>query len=358
MRRIALLNTAFLGDTVLTLPLIRTLRAAWPEARLDFIVRPGLGALYAAQPELTRVLEFDKQGAQRGLGGLLRFGRALAGERYDLFIGAQRSARSALLALLSGAPCRVGYRGSLARAFGYTILVDRRFDGLEEIERLLELARPVCPPEVLRDPALRWPRLVLPDAALTEAAALWAGLGPGPVLGVHPGSVWATKRWTLDGFAAVTRLAAGAGARVLVFAGPGEEAVAAEVLRRSGAGDRRDAANRPLVRNLAGQLTLPVLAACLGRLDAYLSNDSGPLHLAWCQGTPVTALFGPTVREHGFFPRGPGATVCEIPLDCRPCGRHGHRVCPRGHHACMVELTPETVWADVADKLFRAADNA
>ncbi len=107
--------------------------------------------------------------------------------------------------------------------------------------------------------------------------------------------------------------------------------------------------------SLAGALSLPELAAVIKRLSCYLTNDSGPMHLAWPQRTPVIALFGPTVRELGFFPRGAGATVMELPLPCRPCGLHGPQKCPQGHHKCMRDMTPEMVWRNVAATLFPAA---
>ena len=75
------------------------------------------------------------------------------------------------------------------------------------------------------------------------------------------------------------------------------------------------------------------------------------MHLAWAQPSPVTALFGPTVRELGFFPRGDSAKVFEVSLECRPCGLHGPHHCPKKHHRCMVDIDVEAVWRDVAGKL-------
>jgi len=124
---------------------------------------------------------------------------------------------------------------------------------------------------------------------------------------------------------------------VLLFAGPGEEALAAHIAQAAG-----DTSGRLV--NLANMLTIPALAACLGRLDACLTNDSGPMHLAWAQGVPLAACFGPTVRSLGFFPRGPNSRVLETELDCRPCGLHGHKACPLGHHNCMKDISPERVW--------------
>ncbi len=75
------------------------------------------------------------------------------------------------------------------------------------------------------------------------------------------------------------------------------------------------------------------------------------MHLAWAQDTPLVALFGPTVRKLGFFPRGDNSTVLEVPLDCRPCGLHGPKKCPKGHHDCMRRLTPDMVWDALRAKL-------
>jgi heptosyltransferase-2 len=109
------------------------------------------------------------------------------------------------------------------------------------------------------------------------------------------------------------------------------------------------------LRSLAGKLSLPLLAACLARLSCYLTNDSGPMHLAWVQHVPVTALFGPTVRSLGFFPRGEGSSVLEAAVPCRPCGLHGPAACPLRHHQCMLRIAVDDVWRDVEGKLWKEA---
>ena len=285
MKRIAVWNTAFLGDAVLTLPLIQTLADAFPGSEIDFYVRRGLASLFEAHPALHAVYEYDKRriAGNNRLSALLKSGRILGGRRYDIWIGAHPSPRSALLARLSGAPLRVGSIGG-----------------------------PVAAPVLL---------------------------------GLHPGSVWGTKRWLPSGFAEIARRAAVRGAHVLVFAGPGEEGVARDVIALS------ELKGNPLLHDLSCALTLPELAAYLRMLNCYVSNDSGPMHLAWAQHTPVTALFGPTVRELGFFPRGDSAKVFEVSLECRPCGLHGPHHCPKKHHRCMVDIDVEAVWRDVAGKL-------
>ena len=378
--RIALWNTAFLGDAVLTLPLIRAVKERFPGAELDFYVRQGFSGLFEGHPDIAHVYAMDKNA--RSVANLPALGKLLSGRGYALWVCAHPSFRSALVCRLSGAAMRVGYSElPLARLF-FTHSVSRRFSDLDEIERLLQLMIPLEPaaPQVtmrieaafsplLSKEEQHWPELGLPAKAREEAALFYEGLRGGsaasehqastdtdhaktatpPVLGVHPGSVWPTKRWPVEYFAELCTKALHHGAHVLVFAGPGEEGVAQRML------DSIDTAGGDCsarVHDLSGKLGLAGLAAHIGGLSCYVTNDSGPMHLAWAQRVPVTALFGPTTRQLGFFPRGRGATVMELPLDCRPCGLHGHRECPKGHHNCMRALTPDMVWADVANKLW------
>lgn len=357
MMKIGVWNTAFLGDAILTLPLLQTIRAAYPDAVIDFWVRGGIRDLFTAHPAASNVYEYDKRGNGKGVLQSMRFGRELARKDYSLWISAHGSFRSGVLARLTGAKIRIGYAEPKNNALFYTHAVPRRFTELDEIERLLRLALPLdLPGRGL--PVFDWPKIALPQSARDAAEHFFTSLHAEaggkeyvPVLGVHPGSIWGTKRWPVEYFAAIAKLAAREGARVLVFGGQdAEEAMARQTEELAGQ-SLTDAEKRNIV-NLAGKLSLPELGAYIGRLSCYVTNDSGPMHLAWPQKTPVTALFGPTARELGFYPRGENATVMELPLPCRPCGLHGPQECPLGHHRCMREMTPDMVWPVVARKLF------
>jgi len=341
-KKIGVWQTAFLGDTVLTLPLLKALKNRFPDAEIHFYVRSGLEALFSGQPEIKAVHGFAKRGAQKSLNAAVRLGWEIGQEGFDLWISTHTSLRSGMVAGATGIKRRIGYNKPWFNRFAYTETVDRRFDTLEEIERLFQLIKPLG-----IDPPAPKAKLILPENVRTDADTFWKGhCTDGPVLGIHPGSTWPTKCWPTEYFSQIVNLAAKAGARVLVFAGPDETAVADKVI--SGA---NLTTNADRVINLAGTLSLPHLAAYLNNLDAYLTNDSGPMHLAWAQDTPLVALFGPTVKELGFFPRGANSTVLEIPLDCRPCGLHGPKRCPKGHHDCMKALTPDMVWNVLHKKL-------
>ena len=337
--KIGVWQTAFLGDAVLTLPLLKALHLRFPRAEIHFFVRRGVESVFTAQPELAGIHAFDKRGAQKTLRSAVVYGREIARRGFDLWISAHTSPRSALLSRVTGIPRRIGYNAPWYNRLAYTETVDRCFGSLDEIERLFQLAAPLG----IDLPAPK-AELALVPGARESADAFWAEhCRDVPVLGIHPGSTWATKCWPVPYFAEVAAKAVANGVRVLVFGGPDETDVALDLIRQAGGG--------PGILNLAGKLTLPELASGLKRLDAYLTNDSGPMHLAWVQDVPLVALFGPTVRSLGFFPRGENSTVLETPLSCRPCGLHGHKKCPEGHHRCMRDLTPDMVWAALEPKL-------
>lgn len=338
-KKIGVWQTAFLGDAVLTLPLIKALRDRYPDAEIHFFVRAGVESVFAAQPELTSVRPFAKRGKQKGLNAAVRLGWEIGQEGFDLWISTHTSLRSALVAGATGIKRRIGYDSPWYNRFAYTDTVPRRFDELEEIERLHQLLIPLG----IGLPAPT-ARLTVSESARNDADRFWMDRVQGrKTLGIHPGSTWPTKCWPEEYFSEIITRASEADVQVLLFAGPDEIEVADRVAK---------GANAPDLINLAGALSLPQLAAYLGRLDAYLTNDSGPMHLAWSQDVPLVALFGPTVKRLGFFPRGENSTVAEIELECRPCGLHGPRKCPLGHFHCMKKLTPDMVWEKLSGKLF------
>ncbi|MDR2050858.1 MAG: glycosyltransferase family 9 protein [Deltaproteobacteria bacterium] len=365
--RIAVWNTAFLGDAVLTLPLLLTLRRAYPGAELDFYVRRGFAELFAGHSAIDRVYAYDKRGGERGLRAILAYGEKLRARRYDLWISAHNSLRSAFMAGQSRAEERLGYAAPrLCRLF-YTRTAARRFPELHEVDRLLQLARALG----ISDCA-GWPELEPPPPLRARAGEFFRGHRQRPVLGLHPGSVWPTKRWPVKYFARLGLTALEKGARLALFAGPGEEATAAELLHlvRLGAArsyrvlsgafySGKNAPDKNRVEeadilDFSGCLALPELAAFIAELDCYLGNDSGPMHLAWAQRIPVVAVFGPTTPDLGFAPRGELSGVAEVKdLPCRPCGLHGPRLCPRKHHLCMRALRPERVWPEVERRLWK-----
>lgn len=337
--KIAVWQTAFLGDAVLTLPFIKALSLRYPDAEIHLFVRKGVEPLFKAQKELAGVHAFDKRGAQKGMKPALDFGAHIGRQGFDLWISAHTSLRSAAVGMASGVSRRIGYDSPWYNGLIYTDTVKRRFEVLEEVERLMALGGPLG----ISGPAPEC-GLDIDEDVLEEARVFFSGFGERKVLGVNPGSTWETKKWPEHNFSRIIEKAVDSGYAVVLFGGPDEVELAGRVARQSG--------RENLIANLAGKLNLPQLAAHLRMLDLYLTNDSGPMHIAWIQDVPVLAMFGPTVKRFGFFPRGPGSTVLESPevLKCRPCGLHGGKSCPEKHHKCMKDITVDAVWNEILKK--------
>ena len=320
-------QTSFLGDVVLTTPLIAALRHRLRPRRLAVLVRPDAASLLEGHPDIDDVLVDDKRGANRGAAGVVRMANRLRGERFDLAVSPHCSLRTAIVLAAARIPRRIGFADSRG-AFLYheRIARDRR---QHDVERNLALAGPFGGPSGT-------PRLHLPvqAAAAARATALLPD-GGGPLVGLAPGSAWATKRWTAEGFAAVLRALRAEGTRIVVLGAPAERSLAEEVVRLGGGG----------ATVLAGRTDLATLVAVIDRLALLVANDSAPMHVACARNIPVVAVFCATTPSLGYGPWGERARVVEVDLACRPCARHGGPQCPRGTGDCQRLVRPESVLA-------------
>ena len=327
-QRILVAQTGFLGDVVLTTPLLTTLRQHLAPESLTVLTTPQAKPLVEHHPHVSRVLVDAKGADGRGLLGLWRTAQRLRQERFSLAVAAHKSLRTALLLTLAGIPRRVGFRQSPGWFLYHRTA--RRDSQRHEVERILCLMRAfgLEPEECDRHPQVEYP-----DTAKRQALTLlrkYALAPTDPLFVVCPGSVWPTKRWTVEGFAhLVRRLESGYG-RVLLCGGPGDAEVANAVYEQAG---------RQGV-NLVGQADLLTFMALVDLPQVVISNDSAPMHIAAARGVPVVAIFCATAPGLGYGPYTNNAVIVERKeLSCRPCGRHGGRSCPLGTNACMREIS-------------------
>ncbi len=323
------IQTAFLGDVVLTTPLLEAL--ATRHGPVDMVTTPAAASLVETHPAVRRVIPYDKRGADRGLAGLIRLARTLRAGRYDVAYLPHRSLRSAALAWLAGIHKRVGFEDGWRSL--YTERRGRANQG-HEIDRLLALGGIAAPPRAR--PSLH---ITAADRTATEEF-LRAHVIHEPFVALAPGSIWGSKRWPYYRELA-ERLAERAS--IVTVGGPEDAGLGAEIVRavEDGGGRRRAA-------NSCGALTLRQSAELIRRAAVLVTNDSAPLHLAQAVETPTVAIFGSTVPAFGFGPRGPRDAVVELAgLPCRPCSAHGPPACPLGHHRCMRDVHVERVLAAI-----------
>jgi len=326
------IQTAFLGDVVLTTPLLSALSER--SGPVDVLTTPAAATLLEGHPAVRTVIRYDKHGLDRGFRELRRVSARLRAGDYSAVYLPHRSFRSALLALLTGAPNRIGFAGTLAAAL-YTTRVPRPATG-HEVERLLTLLGGTTAPPVSLG-------LTSEDHATAEEWLQANGV-PAGFVALAPGSIWGTKRWPY-----YPELAAGLDRPSVVVGGAEDSTLAMDIV----------AAAPGRAASATGKLSLRASAALISRAAALVTNDSAPLHLATAVGTPVVAVFGPTIPQFGFGPRGVGdVALGREGLSCRPCSRHGPQKCPLGHHRCMRDQSVETVAAALVAVLSREESRA
>ena len=174
-------------------------------------------------------------------------------------------------------------------------------------------------------------RMALPVGAGTGSAHRGDGAGRGARHQALAGGYWIE----------LARRITPTGADVAILGGPDDTQLAGRIAERAGAN----------VASVAGVLDLQETGAVIRRAEVLISGDTGVMHMATGVGTPVVALFGPTVRQFGFFPYRSAAGVVELDLPCRPCSAHGSGRCPLGHHRCMKQMLPDLVFATLAKAL-------
>jgi heptosyltransferase-2 len=329
-KRILIIQTAFIGDVILTTPLVKNLKQIFPLSHLSFLLIPETKNCLENNPHLDEILVYDK----RGKWGLFEFLRILGEIRkrdFELAVIPHRSLRSALLAYLAGTKQRLGFN----RSAGSALLTHKiaYLNNIHEVDRNLSLLSDFSSnvtdtsPELFPSPEdYNYVRGLLDESGIRENDKLAC---------IAPGSVWPTKRWLPERFAEVAQLLMEkAGVKVLFLGSDDDRKLCQNI------GDLMK--EKPPV--LAGRTNILQSAAIISKCKVVLSNDSAPVHMASAMKRPVVAIFGSTVPEFGFAPYGVDHLIIQKEMDCRPCGIHGKRKCPQKHFRCMREITTEEVF--------------
>lgn len=263
--------------------MLASLRRAFPEARIDWLVNDTFAASIEHHPALSNVVPFARKALGSGLKRLntrptREFLAGLRRTKYDLVIDAQGLFRSGFFARATGAPRRVGFAN--ARELGWAFMTERHEvdRGMHTVDRMLKLV------ELAGIPPIADMRLYS-GAADREAITRLIGEGAWPIV-VAPTSRWAGKQWASDRFAALVRHLVSRGHRVAIVGAPSEREQCGELIGMA-AEDMR-------VLDLVGKTGVGGLMALIERSPLVVANDSAPLHMAVGFDRPLVALFGPT----------------------------------------------------------------
>lgn len=331
VRRILVRGVNWVGDAVMSTPALWAVRESFPGAEITLLANQLVAPLFSPHPAVDRVMTFDRSGRHRGVAGRLRLAAEVRRQGFDLAVILPNSFDSALIPFLAGIPRRMG-KSSDGRGF---MLTDRCRPPVadpphHEVEYYLDLV------SCFGISSSRTVPLLTVTAEEDRAAAeLLAAAGIGPdeqLLGINPGAAYGSaKRWYPERFAEVgRRLAAERNARIVIFGGPGETEIAADIEGHLAGG----------CLSLAGRTGMRQLMALIRRCNFFITNDSGPMHIAAAFGVPLAAIFGPT--DHATTsPYSDRAVMVRADAECAPCKL---RECPTDH-SCMTGVSVDDVVA-------------
>jgi len=335
VKRILVSGNNWLGDAVMSLPTLESLRAMEPGARISVLSRPSVAGLYAGLPYVDETIVPPARGKGK-LRAWLGLVRELRRRKFDAALILPRSFSSALAPFTARIPRRIGYAGD-GRSPMLTDAVPRDPDLLRvhRVRYYHHLLTAFGTPPEPKPPALEVP----PEADRWAAEHLPEGRR---VVGINPGATYGeAKQWFPDRFIETgKRLAKKWGASIVVVGGPAERELGDQVASEIG--------SRAV--SLAGRTDLPQLAAAIRRCALFLTNDTGPMHVADAVGVPVVAVFGPT-DWIATPPYGKRHAIVRTEIECSPCLK---RVCPLGHHNCMKRVSVEDV-VDACGRFLGAA---
>ena len=330
--RILIIHTAFIGDIVLSTPLIKKIKDTYPDSDITYVTTPSGEAILKNNPHLNNIIVYDKRGEHKGISGVWQLGKRLRYENFNMVITPHRYLRSSILSWLSRSPIRKGYDiASGSCLFTEKIKYDRT---KHEVEKLLSFVDP--------ENKKRYEIELYPgEKEKMKGDNLWKEnlLEDKKVVVLAPGSKWFTKQWPVEYFNKLAEsLKKLSNIKLIVVGG-------------------KDEINLPIEKeniiDMRGKTSLLELADILSRADVVVTNDSSPIHIASAFKKPkIFALFGPTIEKFGFFPWSLNSKVFQVDgLKCRPCGIHGGKSCPEKHFKCMRDILPEEVFNEIKEYL-------
>ncbi len=320
---ILIIHTAFIGDIVLSTALVSKVKEKYPDSNIYYLTTPLGKEILKNNPKIKEIIVYDKKGKDKGIAAFISFVRKIRKLKIDVCLTPHRYLRSSILSLLSGASIRVGYDiASLAFVYNKKIKYDKT---KHEVEKLLSF---------IDDNTKRYKLEMYPsEKDKIKINTLLKNLSENKkIILIAPGSKWFTKKWPEEYFRILIQNLVKRDDLVIVITGGKEEKEISLELDSK-------------VLDLRGEISLLELAELTKRATLVVSNDSAPIHVTSAfPDTRIIGIFGPTVKEFGFFPWSKNSKVFEINgLYCRPCAIHGGNSCPEKHFRCMREITPDLI---------------
>lgn len=361
-KNILVINLMHIGDLMLATPVLRTLRANYPQARISILVDKKLADLVRCNKHIDECLLIDKKGKDNSIAGIARYIGRIRQKHFDLVINLHRNERASAIAAFSGANRIVGYAKP-----GFSLFFDKVMQNpsvahhigwgpggifpphhyvpgwKHQVHAHLEVLQEAVGVEKIDDGGLE---MWLPQEAQDSADKIWQESFPPDlmVIALNIGASWETKRWLSSYFARCADELIEEGYGIAFFGGSMDKEMVDSCLSQMKQGDSKN------IRIFTGKVSLAELGALLGKCALFLTTDSGPMHVGVSQNVPVVTMFGASPVP-GFYPYDGRDVLIKAPVDCHPCGIHK---CPHqgeDNLACMKKITPDIVMKYVRELL-------
>ncbi len=317
MQKILVIQTAFIGDVVLSTSLLASLHNEYPDIKLDILVRKGNEALFNNHPYVNSVLVWNKK--VRKYKHWLQILLQIRNTDYDVVINVQRYAATGLWTAFSNAKIKIGFDKN-----PFSFLFTHKIKHLAEQKGLHEIQKNHALLAAIGDLKLAKPKLYPSIADHQKVAAFQSK----PYICIAPASVWFTKQFPVEQWVQFLNEFVFNGV-VYIIGGPGDKAIGDAIIA---------GLNNPQkeVVNLSGQLDFLASAALQEKAVLNYVNDSAPMHFASAVNAPVVAIYCSTIPDFGYGPLSDCSFIVQTTqqLTCRPCGIHGKKACPLGHFSC------------------------
>lgn len=334
--KILVIQTAFPGDSILTLPFIQELKKLDQSVEIDVVSNPASASIFSASPSVSRVFPFQKRGEHRGIKGMMKFASLLRRENYSIVYSLHRSFRTALLVNLINADYSIGFSNSSLK-FVYDKLVEYEYNS-HEVKRSLKFLGEY--------PGEEWkifPTIVASQDEITNVSRFKEENDlDGQYVVIAPGSVWSTKRYPVKCFAEIAASLISKKLRVVITGSESEKGIGDEIVGIAG----------KEVINSCGQFSIVETVELIRGARLVITNDSAPTHFAMAASAPVLTIYCSTVPEFGFYGYSPKSYYISKEVSCKPCGIHGHNKCPNGSFECGTSIYPFEVLKKVEEILY------
>ena len=334
--KILVRSTNWIGDAVMTTPALKSLRLAYPHSEITMLVYPWVSDIFRYSPRVDHIMLYDKRERHHGLAGLWRLSQELKQKHFDCAVLFQNAFEAALLSFLARIPARGGYATD-CRSLLLTHPVEKAPNIVikHEVFYYQRILRGLGIPTGENELEVFLPNFAI-DAAKARLTQLLGERRSGmKIIGFNPGAAFGpAKRWPPERYAKLAQLLGKSQeTHMLLFGSAADQPTTAEIVAHVG--------KKARLIDLAGRTRLIEAMALIGECDAFVTNDSGLMHVAAALHTPLVALFGST-NHVATGPWSASAKVVRKSLPCSPCKK---KQCPLKHFRCMKMITPEEVLA-------------